>query len=173
LGGPSHAMLWSGRPATSVDLHPFGYTSSMVNAVTDASQVGVGMYQGAEHALLWSGTPDSAVDLHPAGFVKSRGMGVAGDLQVGYGFLDNGYAHALLWQGSAASVIDLNQFLPGYDGSMAASIDDQGRIYGWASLPGYRFHAVVWVPVPEPATVLILLICLGGRCLSPRRRARQ
>ncbi|MGW8257736.1 MAG: PEP-CTERM sorting domain-containing protein, partial [Thermoguttaceae bacterium] len=68
-------------------------------------------------------------------------------------FLD----HALLWSGTAASAVDLHQFLPAeFIASVAKSIDDQGKIVGTAYDSSGDAHAILWTPVPEPATIVLL-----------------
>jgi hypothetical protein len=80
----------------------------------------------------------------------------------------DGY-HALLWSGSASSVVDLDQFVPSaYTESYAHAIDASGVIVGQARLNGY-LHPVLWVPVPEPMTG-ILLLGMAGWALARYRR---
>jgi hypothetical protein len=154
--GPSHALVWSGSAENYVDLHPDGFQSSGITGLSDTQEVGVGWSDPSDqtsHALLWSGTAASFIDLHPAGFDASFGQDVVGGVQVGFGHTQ-GTVHALAWSGSAASVIDLHSFLPDtYFASAARGIDADGNIIGYARVGGVdgAQHAVMWVPVPDPA----------------------
>jgi hypothetical protein len=77
--------------------------------------------------------------------------------------------HALLWSGSADSCVDLNTFLPaGFVTSEATGIDEQGCITGTAFDEGGRYHAVMWVPIPEPTTLSLLAV--GGMAMLRRKK---
>jgi hypothetical protein len=172
------ALLWSGTAASAVDLHPPHF-----NGVSDSSEaLGVGGSQqvgyaggtstsGRNHAFLWTGTADSAIDLHPShlsGFFDTFAVATNGQYQVGYGGIvpnTSDFSHALLWSGTAASAVDLHTFLPAstfeLGTSRALSIDAQGNIYGVATDAFGRYHAVMWVPVPEPQSGLLVSAAFG------------
>jgi hypothetical protein len=164
--GVEHALLWSGSAASYVDLNPSGFTESQAFGISGTQQVGYGYGSatgGVTHALLWNGSADSYVDLNPRGFITTYAWGTNGTQQVG-----EGDGHALLWNGSASSFIDLHQFLPvGFTGSCAEAIDSSGNIVGYASGPS-GFPAILWQPIPEPAT--LLLLGLGGLAIVRKRR---
>jgi hypothetical protein len=193
--GHSRALLWNGTAESAVDLHPsaFNLTSDVSEAlgVGGSQQVGRvgGPSTGANHAFLWHGTPQSAVDLHPTSLSDiSHSWAVAtnGINQVGHAFFN--YAgtatHALVWSGTADSVIDLNSFLPeSITGSFplgdthpnwallsarAFSIDSAGIIYGIAHDRNATPHAVMWVRVPEPTSLMAMLV--GGLFMALYRR---
>jgi hypothetical protein len=139
-------------------LNPSGFDSSEAYGISGTHQVGVGWVGGKEHALLWSGSAASCVDLNPSGFNESGCIGTNGTQQVGdgYGSATGGKDHALLWSGSADIYVDLHQFLPAeFVNSQATCIDGYGRIVGWA-YDNFGTHAILWEPVPEPATLLLL-----------------
>jgi hypothetical protein len=163
----AHALLWSGSAASVVDLHPPGFDKSFAEGVSGASQVGWGVTtEGAFHALLWSGSATSAVDLHPAGFNESYAYFLSGAGQVGHGsgLATGGSTHALLWDGSAASTVDLHPYLtgldPGFTFSSAYGIDDNGMIVGRASRDGITGYAVLWTPIPEPSSLVLLTLAV-------------
>ena len=74
-------------------------------------------------------------------------------------------ANALLWRdATAASAINLHQLLPpGFSLSIPDSIDQQSRVFGRALDAGGAWHAVMWVPVPEPTALMLGLFCLAAR----------
>jgi hypothetical protein len=171
----SHALLWTGTAHTPVDLNPAGFSASSAWGIVGTQQVGFGAglaTGGSNHALLWNGSFDSYIDLHPSGtmYSESKALGGWGAYQVGAAVLTiGGTAHAMLWNGSPDSYVDLQQFLPaGFRSSGATAMDDQGDIVGWANDAGGTSHAIIWEPVPEPAT--LSLMALGGLALVRRRR---
>jgi hypothetical protein len=174
--GNFHALLWSGTADSAVDLHPTklsGLDQTYANATSGVQQVGYGFSTGfVGHALLWSGTADSAVALQPtnlSGFDDSYAIGTDGVHQVGYGDDATGNPHALLWSGTADSAVDLNLLLPaGFSSSRADAIDAHGNIFGVATDSNFNIHAVEWVQVPEPATLLMLLVGILTMCCRRR-----
>lgn len=67
VGDDAHAAFWpSSSPLGVVDLHPAGFTFSLVQGMNAEQQVGIAVIAatGQEHAMLWSGSAASAVDLH-------------------------------------------------------------------------------------------------------------
>lgn len=180
----NHALLWSGTASSVVDLHPTnlsGFRDSHVRGINGIQQVGHGSGTatgGFDHALLWNGTANSAVDLHPtnlSGLLNSRAVGTNGIQQVGsYTRGDpEEYTHAMLWSGTANSAIDLHLLLPAGFGkrSYAWSIDSQGAVFGIAYDAAHNAHAVKWVPIPEPSS--LLLIVAASIALLARRPQRQ
>jgi hypothetical protein len=142
----THALLWPGPSGTAVDLSPAGFTSSVINGITPAQQVGEGStITGIEHALLWNSTATSAIDLHPValGFTYSRAFATSGKQQVGAvsNINQSGTGHAALWTGTAASAVDLNP--AGYDFSLAVATNGSQQA-GTGYLPSSTAHAMLW-----------------------------
>jgi probable HAF family extracellular repeat protein len=107
--------------------------------------------------------------LHPGEFESSYAYGTNGTQQVGYGWSWTTGDHALLWNGTAASYVDLHQFLPaGFIYSDAMGIDGYGNIVGYAQNSSGYTHAILWEPVPEPAT--FFLLGLGAVMLRKRKK---
>ena len=166
-----HALLWTGNASSAVDLNPLNFRVSVAYGVNGSQQVGLGYgsgMNGASHALLWTGTASSAVDLSPtnlSGFEYSRAMATNGTRQVGSGFgsaTDND--HALLWSGTADSAIDLHLLLPGdFTYSEAYTIDANGDVFGIAADDTtHTYHAVEWMPLPEPAGIVLAALGFLG-----------
>lgn len=171
LGGIAHAALWTGTSGSFLDLNG-SLDSSTVNAAFGGYQVGTGSGAttgGANHAMKWSGSAGSMVDLNSTGLIESYGWGIGGNTVAGYGSgsLTNNKLHALAWVGN--SVIDLHTYLPSsYGTSYAYGVDPvTGQIVGEAINNLNRHVAVMWTPVPEPATLSVFGI---GILLLRRRR---
>jgi hypothetical protein len=182
----THALLWTGTAASAVDLNPTslpGIGSSMAFGAGGNQQVGQGSANGTGnqgHAILWTGTAASAVDLNPtllSSFTNSIAEDTNGSVQVGWGD-SGGNPHALFWTGTAASAVDLQTLLPStgtWTSSEAFTIDASGNIYGFATgtfddTTGN--FAVEWSPVPEPASLSLLMVFGTGALMRRRRSPR-
>ena len=151
--GDGHALLWTGRADSVVDLHPvnrrgsYWFTASSVAlGVSGDQQVGYATtvldFQ-TRFALLWTGTAESVVELNPYLFIESVALAVANGRQVGWGTigLPRTQTHALLWSGTADSAVDLHVFLPpGFQSSQATGIDASGNVIGTAD-----GHPILWI----------------------------
>ncbi|HUO10963.1 MAG TPA: PEP-CTERM sorting domain-containing protein [Phycisphaerae bacterium] len=108
-GGTSHAVVWTGTPATGytlTDLHstitPPGYITSQASA-TDGTLVAGSVFvdsatDSAEHAAVWNLATSTFVDLQAAGGITdSTAQGVHGNQVVGIAAPTDSGAHAMLW----------------------------------------------------------------------------
>ena len=179
----SHALMWSGTAASVVDLSPPGFAESGAAAMDGNTQVGSGTLQfgGPARALLWHGTAASAIDLNPTGFDFSAALGVSGSTQVGWGQRPDGIQRALAWSGTANSYVDLHNSLSGLlpnlflFSSQAKGISENGSIVGDALFIDPDTHvsssyAILWAPVPEPASARLLAAAITFAALRFRRR---
>jgi len=159
----------------AIDLNPSGSSLSYAYGVNGTQQAGYSNDSatgGADHALIWNRSSTSYVDLNPSGFSVSYANKTNGTQQAGYGHgsATGGNEHALLWSGTANNYIDLSQFLPTGLTSVcyANSIDSYGNIVG-SALDSYgNAHAILWEPVPEPCT--LLLLGLGAAIVRKKHR---
>jgi hypothetical protein len=185
-GDVRHALLWKGTAESVIDLHPTELTASEVFDVWGAKQIGYGRGPAPgfyHHALLWNGSADDYVDLHPDGFMSSDGSAIAGEFQAGSGIVatpDGNQIHALAWNGSADSAIDLHQYLvPVADflvHSYATGVDENGTIVGVAyrdGFDGFDGYAVLWTPVPEPNSCVLILCGLSAVAFAGNRERRR
>jgi uncharacterized membrane protein len=148
-------------------LNPPGFESSFAQGIWGTIQVGYGVDdEGVGHALLWNGTAESAVSLNAAGYGTPLVYSASAAGQVGFseGPATGGRTHALFWKDTSESIVDLHPFVsalgPEYTGSAAYFIADNGSIVGSAfTYDPYRGYAVIWTPVPEPASSA--LVALG------------
>ena len=150
-----HAAVWTGTPASVVDLHPAGANDSYVYAMAPGIEAGVVLSGGGQRAALWRGTVASYVDLHPDAFVQSAVFGAAGPYQVGF-VSDCGVSRATIWAGSKESAVDLQQFLPAdYTSSTARGAWTDGKtilVAGSAfNTTLVRNEAILWRTVLTPA----------------------
>lgn len=174
----THAFLWNNTADSATSLHPSGYTGSQAVGLFGDKQVGGATNADGDRAFLWTGTAASGLSLHPAGWLQSFAAGVNATHQVGY-VLDSDYrTHAARWSGNAASFVNLETYLTGLTfggspvtitSSLVTSIDPSGRIYGVAYDASYNTYAVVWDPVPEPSTMLILGPAAIALCRKRKR----
>ena len=167
------ATMWGpGGPVDLGGLSDGKWTAAC--AVNDSGQMilwGTPMGTTDPHAAFWNGDPSSPViDLGTFGGNESWAFGLND-----YGFVvgsadeaGTGY-HAFVWDGSER--IDLGT-LGAYYGR-AYAINDQGIIVGWAMDQYAQTHAVEWVPIPEPRTILVVLLgwSLVSVGTSPRKRS--
>ncbi|HEX4054483.1 MAG TPA: PEP-CTERM sorting domain-containing protein [Tepidisphaeraceae bacterium] len=176
--GSEHALLWTGSATSAVDLNPAGFANSEATGVSGNQQVGIAYESPTSSpilAMLWTGTAASAVNLNPAGFAISTAFATNGSQQIGWGVTTGspGVWEALLWSGTAASAENLGSVLPSNNTwilSQALSFDAAGNIYGLAEDSRDNQYAVVWSPVPEPATGSLLLMAGAGMVMRRRRR---
>jgi hypothetical protein len=174
-----HATLWTGSSHSPADLHPAGFADSAAFGVSADSQVGTAYlasyFSGDRHALLWHGTAATAIDLNPTGFTRSEACGVAGTTQVGFGMgpSTGNQNHAFMWQGTAGSAVDLHALLAGLPQSFVSSeahgIDANGVIVGFAMTSNLVPYAVKWTPVPEPASLTLIVMGLIAMPAISRR----
>jgi hypothetical protein len=83
-------------------------------------------------------------------------------MQIGRVYRQGVGDHAFVWSGSAASGVDLHTLLPlTWQDSVATSIDELGNIVGTAHDNTGALRAVMWVPTPEPTTLLLLIGLIG------------
>lgn len=167
-----------GRSGSFTDLGHFSAEIPITQAhsINDAGQVvGASFTDGAMHAFLWEGGHMRDLGV-PAGFTWSEAIAINASGQV-VGFAErrapitgDATTHAILWDGER--VVDLTSQLGGGDEGWQlrpSDINDAGTIVG----TGYDEHghtiAFALAPVPEPATVSLLLA--GGLLAGGMRRS--
>ena len=175
----THALIWEGTAQSVINLHPDGYVNSKAYDVWNNQQVGAASVEAdstsklpISHAMLWSGSAESCIDLHPAVFQDSCAYAICNGKQVGCVRSDYSLysGHASLWSGTADSFIDLHLLLPEtYASSKALDIDEYGNIAGIAYMDDGTQYAVIWTPIPEPATLGFM--SLGFWLLSSRKKS--
>ena len=143
------AVLWRGS-AQSMQLLPGPKGVKTAGASAIHGDLIVGTLDGAS-SIIWDANTLSFSLLGPG-----RALDTNAEHQVGYA----GSAfeeRALRWSGTEASRLDLHQFLPGnVASSIALGIDENGIIAGWGNINGIGQVPIVWTPVPEPGTFLVL-----------------
>ena len=178
--GLLRAALWTGTAESYIDLHPSGYVISESTGVASGQQVGrLGAQSGAYHAGLWHGSAATFVDLNPGEGFGSQGHATNGAIQVGEYAPFFGSVHASMWMGTPESMVDLHPLLPAeYHGSgersIASAVDAIGNIVGSAThVPTGATHAVLWKPVPETSSALIVSLLTFFEILRRKRTQRR
>jgi probable HAF family extracellular repeat protein len=146
-----------------------GENSWAVDINSAGTVVGSAWTSGSlDHPFVWqTGTMS---DLGTLGGPRGGACAIntGGDI-VGLAETENAAAcHAFLYKGGVMR--DLNALIPTGSGWMlwgAEDINDQGWIVGTGYNPSGRVHAFLLKPVPEPATLLLLM--LGGLAVLRRR----
>lgn len=173
------AMMWDASTGDAIDLRPPGFGISSARGIFGNQQVGFVLDpdNSYQRAGLWRGTGDSFVNLHPYGSIYTRTWAHAtnGEIQVGESWISQPaetFFHALAWRGTPESMFDLHDYLPDeFLWSAAYDIDEFGNIIGYAE-SRYDKFAVVWRPVPEPGTFIILIGAVGATALRRRLRTK-
>jgi probable HAF family extracellular repeat protein len=174
--GQERAVLWG--DSGPIDLGSLsGGQWIAASAINDSGEVILwGTPQGASRyqAAFWNGNPLSPVlDLGSFGSGQSFAYGLN---NLGYvvGADDSdGPWNAFVWDGTEKTKLGT---LGGISGT-AYGINDYGVIVGYATDASCSTHAVEWLPVPEPTSLLVGL--LGGgmfgltTCLKKRSRPRS
>jgi probable HAF family extracellular repeat protein len=139
--GNQHAFLWSSSTGM-IDLGTLGGAESSASGINDAGQV-VGRSDtanGEVRAFLWTAST-GMIDLGTVrGAERSQAEGIneAGEVA---GFFNDGDDHAFHWT-PAGGMIELPT-LGGVE-SRGMSINDSGRVTGFAEQTNLDEHAVVW-----------------------------
>lgn len=174
VGDFKHASYWD-ADGTFHDLGILpGGTVSLAEAINSAGvMVGWSETDNGGNAMVWDGT--NTVVLPKLGtnlYGEATGINDAGVI-VGYSLADVTFdSTATLWENGQA--IDLNTLVDGAAGwtlSMAAGVDDLGRISAAGYGPDGNYYSVVLSPavsVPEPSVVGVG--SLAGLALLTRRR---
>ena len=169
----SRAGMWSGTAASWKSLAPVGSVRSWAFATAGGRQGGqVLMPEDYGHAYLWSGTAESGIDLNPVGNISSVVNGMSANYQVGRTLATNEgpyNSRAAIWSGSSNSWVDLHSFLPASsitsEATSVVEYADHIEVYGFIKNGGMATDpiAVMWTqPVPEPGSVLAVVIGLAG-----------
>lgn len=180
--GAERAFLISnGR---SSDLGTLGGANSSAFSVNNAGQV-VGVADtaqlGQEHAFLYS--KGNMVDLGTLGGTNSKASSINNKGQVVGNSETSGDEanHAFIF--SNGTTTDLNSLLPfssAWELFSALGINDVGQIVGFGRNPEGRLHAYLLspngtqAPVPEPSTIVLLIMGIAGiGIMGLRRRLRK
>lgn len=148
------AVLWSNGQTT--DLGTYGAGNSQAYAINDCDQV-VGT-NGTGRAFLWQSGSISELSTFYGYGSTAYGINNNGYV-VGAATTASGGYKGFVWRNSTAQYLGA---LPGGSESIAFAINDNGWIAGTASGADRRAHAVLWTPVPEPSSILVLLASTGG-----------
>ena len=154
----THAFLWDN--GTFTDLGSPGGFGSSARSINDRSQI-VGAYPilgGGSVGFLWEDGVMTDLPLIP------NDINFHGEIVGGSG------RAAVIW--TDEQLWNLNDLLLGESEwrlDVAKQVNDQGQILGYGINPAGSGHAFLLTPVPEPATIVLMIA--GGLCaLGIRRR---
>lgn len=166
----SRGVIWSNGNKVETGILP-RYTSSIAHGINNREVV-IGscynpdyFYTGAfEKAFIWQN--GQLVDLLNRSDVSSFAADINDNGQiVGYTYTYYGQSTAFLYENGAITTLE------GLGGETRAfGINSDGWIVGQAGSDA-NWHAVVWEPIPEPSSIIVLF---GGLCslYCSRRRKR-
>ncbi len=174
--GSSRAFIYT-TGSGMVGLGTLGGSDSSGGGINDLGHVtgnsSTGL--GSNHAFLYTGGP--LQDLGTLGGNSSYGVDINNSSQVvGYSDTVSG-TRAFLFD--SGTMYDLNNLVTNLTGAgfnyldAALAINDNGWVTGYGTTSGGETHAflAVVVPVPEPASGLAGLACLGAAVIRRRRRS--
>jgi len=177
-GGEDHAFSYT-TAGGMVDLGTLGGTYSYVTGINSSGTIvgdsyGVGG-ASTDHAFSYT-TAGGMVDIGTLGGARSNAWAI-NDLGAIVGDANDGLGndHAFLYVGGV--MVDLNSYLDaasiamGFELYQAYGINDAGQISGWGVvLSTGDVHAFLLTPVPEPASIVMLIGGLSLLGLVTRRK---
>jgi probable HAF family extracellular repeat protein len=174
----SHATLWNGLAAT--DLGTISVNDSVAFAINDSGTiVGIGYTAGfLKHAVVWNGA--TVTDLGTLGGTESAATSINASGQI-VGYIQQGAStigQPFLY--TEGTMYDLSTLLVPGSGVTNLSvspfgnvINDLGQIAASGNIDGRTVALLLTpAPVPEPGSVLLLLIGLGMTVGARWRNAR-
>ncbi len=175
----NHAMRWTGSASSAVDMHPPGFSSSVIRAIDNDTEAGsVQLPSGAYHPYIWFGASNVGLDLMPTGYISGGLAAISNGWEIG-DTTDAAYGnHLMLWHSSPVGAIDLGALLPSsyqlntamLEGvySSGDHVEVVGSVYNSST---YQFDAILWTngPVPEPPSAAVLFL-LAAPVVRRRRK---
>jgi probable HAF family extracellular repeat protein len=174
---PYGSFLWTpttpnGATGTAVSLGHLSGFETNANALNDLGQVtGEALPFSAQfHAFFYDGTMH---DIGTLGGGYSNGWAINNSGQItGEASRADGATVAFLYT-SGGGMVDLNALIDpqsGWSLGIGKGINDAGQITGYGYLDS-ELHAFLLTPVPEPASIVIAMLC--APLLMGRRRRQQ